>query len=475
MRETLDYTFEVSLSTEKFDHKPTDSEVKRLRFKKTQTDVSNFLSSIFDGYCYASVFSSDSFCMTDKDKEHFKYSYIVSIDVDHSSESMNELVGRLEYKPTFAYTSCNDGLDGESRFRMVYCFDDKIASFGEYEGIVLSIFNANGLDINEVVGEREKVDKRGKKIEKVYKYDRGSKEAYRYFNGNGTDTFEFTTTDIIYSKEDFSNNILFSNNTSNNNLKNNINNNISINKMDNKNHIQVGEYNMCLDVHFLNKQFEEDYWKMSMGDIISKYQPIFPNMEHTPLPTVDDDTPYIQFPSDYIEIRRYWTARNDGRAIKLKDGQGRRRKLFINGVLRRRINPSITFDNLLFNLLYELYYYISNYNAKNVIDKKVIYEIAKNVMEADISLIKTENKRKFIVNRAYCIKYGISPSKVRNEAAKEIRRQQIGVLYDCFLTDKENSELMKKYDLKVSPRTISRWRKENGVQKCKKIKQNKNQ
>ena len=42
----------------------------------------------------------------------------------------------------------------------------------------------------------------------------------------------------------------------------------------------------------------------------------------------------------------------------------------------------MTFDNLLFNLVYEFYYYYIN--DGNKIDKKILYEIADNVMKTDI-------------------------------------------------------------------------------------------
>lgn len=477
MRKTQDYTFEVSLSKQKFDHKPTDREVKGLRFKKTETDVTNLLESILYGYCYAAVFSDDSFGMDDKDKLHFRYSYLVSIDVDHSNESMSDMVDRLEYKPTFAYASCNDGMDGESRFRLGYCFDDKIESINEYEGMVLSIFNANGLDINEVVGERRKETKEGIRIERIHKYDRGSKEAWRYYNGNGTETFDFIVTDIIYSKEDFciysyinssinSNNILLNKQSK---LDNNTRNSNS--KMDNDNHNIESDYNMNSTVHFVNKEFEEDYWNMKIGDILSKYIDTYPNIEHTPLPSVDDDTPYILFPKDYIEINRRWNKYNGGWSVKLKDGQGRRNKLFVNGVLRRRINPNITFDNLIYNLLFELYYYVSNYDAKNIIGKKEIFEIAKNVMDADLSLINAKGTdRNYMVNPNYCIKHNLSKQKVNAQVAKELgmgnnKKAKIDELYDYSLTDKENAEMMKEKGFEVSEKTIYRWRKENGITK----------
>lgn len=176
------------------------------------------------------------------------------------------------------------------------------------------------------------------------------------------------------------------------------------------------------------------------------------------------------FPSNYLEIRRYWTSKDGGRAIKLKDKEGRRRKLFINGIIRRRITPDITFDHLLYNLLYELVYYVSNYEAENIIDKREIYNIARSVMKADLSRSDgmKGTSRKFMVNPNYCAKYGVSKKKARVIASKAINGNRIGELYDCTKTDNENLLLMKQHGLDISLVTLKRWRKQNGITKYKK-------
>ena len=76
--------------------------------------------------------------------------------------------------------------------------------------------------------------------------------------------------------------------------------------------------------------------------------------------------------------------------------------------------------------------------------------------------------RKFMVNPRYCEKYGLNKKQVRNMACKMIRNEGIGELYDCNLTDKENLEVMKSHGLEISPITLKRWRKENGITKYKK-------
>ena len=207
--------------------------------------------------------------------------------------------------------------------------------------------------------------------------------------------------------------------------------------------------------------------------MLSKYVDVYPNLEHTPLPDVDDDTPYIIYPTGYIEIRRWWRKRHDGKPIKIKDGEGRRRKLFINGIIRRLINPQITFDNLLYNLLYETVYYISNFDAENVVDKKVIYNIATDVMKKDLTdyeHLRHMPHKEYTTNPNYCVQHNISRNALKGTVGKMIRSQKIGELYDCTMTDKENMEVMKTNGLDISLITLKRWRKENGIAKYKKGK-----
>ena len=73
-----------------------------------------------------------------------------------------------------------------------------------------------------------------------------------------------------------------------------------------------------------------------------------------------------------------------------------------------------------------------------------------------------------MVNPNYCIKYNRTKNEVKSMAAKMIRYNQIGELYDCSLTDKKNLEVMKQQGLVISPITLKRWRKENGITKYKK-------
>jgi hypothetical protein len=217
---------------------------------------------------------------------------------------------------------------------------------------------------------------------------------------------------------------------------------------------------------------------MAIADLIYKYVNVYPNIQETPLPIVSEDIPYIEYPDSYTCIRRRWIPfevnRTNGEKIgtitkirRIKDGEGRRRKLFLNGILRRLItNDAISYDNLLFNLLSEFYHY---YEHKDI-DKLTIKNIANHVWRENIH--KYEGLRgadhKFKVNQLYCEKYGLRPKQVRQIAMKQYTDEKIGELYDCLLTDNENIQIFKKHGLNISAKTLQRWRKENGITKYRK-------
>ena len=201
---------------------------------------------------------------------------------------------------------------------------------------------------------------------------------------------------------------------------------------------------------------------MSFKEILEKYD--YPNIEHTPI-EYDDSLLMITYPENYYEIRRPSYKTKGGYTKKIKDGEERRKKLYLNGIVRRKINPDISFDNLLYNLVYEFYYYYIN--DGNKIDKKILYQIAKNVMEADIREGDLGKPiKKSFANPLYCQKHNLTKREV-SDLSKN-KKQYIGEFYDFTKTDKENIEIMKEYGLEIKIATLKRWKKENGIRKYKK-------
>ena len=60
---------------------------------------------------------------------------------------------------------------------------------------------------------------------------------------------------------------------------------------------------------------------------------------------------------------------------------------------------------------------------------------------------------------------GLTKRALANMERKRIHYEQIGELYDCDMTDKENLEVMRQYGVKCSLRTLKNFRKDLGITK----------
>ena len=122
----MDYKIDVCLSEKTYNTKPTQDDVRDMRFECIELSVDEFVAKITEGY---------SFCALMKDnwrnKENFKCTSMLVYDVDHSDVEMNEYISKLDVVPTFAYTSPSDK-DGDRRFRIIYCLDFNICTLDEY-------------------------------------------------------------------------------------------------------------------------------------------------------------------------------------------------------------------------------------------------------------------------------------------------------------------------------------------------------
>jgi len=359
------------------------------------------------------------------------------LDLDGDVEcGLDELVAGLRYKPSIAYTTYSHQQEGKgNRYRLLYLFRIAITDTDIYKSIYQILIDNLGFKLNDNCG--------GNVTQAIY----GTNE-----------NCQIILTENIYSISDFDISDKVQNGHSN-----------SI-KKEEKNIIR-------LESPIQDNDYINDYWNMSYGDLLLKYSDKYPIFEHTPLNETDDDTPFIMLPSNYIEIKRYWfmeTAYDENgdkrysvsRVKKIKDGEHRKKKLFLNGILRRIMVNDLSFEHLLNNMIYELYHYIDN--SKDRITKKDLFDISVNIYKSDIdnynSLIK-KDKRKFIVNDKYCIKHNLNRKQVRNISRKLITYNQIGELYDFNITDKQNVEQFKEYGLNISTKTLQRFRNEMGISK----------
>ncbi|MCR8874879.1 hypothetical protein [Phocaeicola barnesiae] len=429
------FKFKLSISTENFTHKPESSRIAAIKYNVVELDCKEIIYLLKKGYAFTHVFTDNTtFTQKEKTINNFKYTYFIPIDVDDSVVDMNKYISSLEYTPTFAYTTFSNNKEGKGyRFRLIYVVNNKITSKERYTDVYRHF--------------TDKLNLKDNCMQSVAQQCFGTTQ--------DADTF---ITNIVYNLDSIES------------YKVNVSN-----KNGHSNFIKREERNIIQLESPFNKDFLDDYYSVSYKDFLEKYKDVYPFFYSTKLPVVDDDTPYILLPDNYLEIKRYWLVEKDindegneihkrSKVRKLKNGQNRRKKLFINAILRRFMLDNLTPEYLLCMLVYELYFYIDNTDDK--ITKKDLFEICNNAIKADLDNYKQLSVQKhsnFIVNDNYCIKYNVNRKQARNIAKKMINYAEIGNLYDCSLTDKENLQIMKDSGLHISEKTLRRFKKDNGL------------
>lgn len=430
MINSSNFNFEVSYSISSYNAKPTSDQIKYMHFAMSKTNVNEFADKISSGYAYCAVYDYDDFGMSQKKDSNFAYTQVISVDVDKTTTPLNEALEMLHTTPTVAYNTFSNGNNDLYCYRFVYIFQEPIESIKQAKLYTLAL--------NQIVSEELHI-----------KTDANACKVSQYFNGtNDTNVF---VSDCVYELSDF-----------------NID---DINGQSNA--YKEEHHNIALDVHFENDTtLIKDFWKLNLTEFLYKYDSIMPNIQNSKIDIPSEDEPFIDIPSDYREIKRYWYLLVDEKGNKLdyirkiKDGEGRRKKLFINGIIRRLINPQITFENMLHNITWEFVTYMIN--DGNKITKAILFSIVQDIMKTDMTRYSELGKttRKWMVNPYFSTKYGMSKREVINKF-KHNKKQYIGEFYDCSLSDKENVEKMKEYGFEISAKTLQRWRKENNITKYK--------
>lgn len=416
----------VQISTNCFNKKPTSKEISQLTFEFKEIDTNDFSIYLSKGYCFCNVYSDGTITINEKNKSNFKYSNLVSVDIDHSSIPMNDALSRIVTTPSIAYETYSNGTNGEFSYRFVYVLKEDCDNN--------SIQDAINYFYDKVENELN------------VKTDKRARNPYQYFNG--TYNKNIVTNDIEYSI-------------------------LSVSKQQISHYLPMGgivahkDKNKGLNQGFSDNPIIGDFYHLPYGEFVSKYIGKFRNIEQTPIGDISDDEPLIYFPNNHREIKRkFRIIEKDGHketiVRRLKDGEKRRYHLVLNGILRRLIEPSLTLEDMLYDLSYEMYHYIDNLNK--TITKRDIFEIAMRVMKCDLKQYESLglSKRKYIANPKYCLKYNMTRRKVVDKF-KGIDYDAVGDMYDCSMNDRDNVETMKQYGITISIQSLRKWIKKQSI------------
>lgn len=435
----------INISTKSYAQKPKSIEISKMTFNKKELKVNELCSYIKEGYAFTNIFNNKGqLTIREKKIQNFKEAWIISYDVDHNYVTMNDFVETLTIKPTICYTTPSNGIEGYC-FRILYVLDEAITTNDEYTRIYESF--AKYLDIFDII-------------------DTKAKDSSRYFNGS-------KDCDIICNEE----NTICLNDVRT--IVKDINEVSEIHipilynkkKKEDLGNITVGCVNQTKPLCWIdyNKEIVDDFFNLDYKVFVYNYNcyDSFVNYEETPI-ELDDDEPFGYYPKDFRKIVRKpkYVTKNGKRQkqdVRLHDGEGRRRKLAINMIIRRLIYPNITFENLLYNIAYEISNYIDNSDGQ--LTKKIAFGICLKVMKYDLNDFYRngfgihEDANKMFINEEFCAKYGISKVKVRNmiNATSLNMDRLIENYYVSGMTASELYKIMKENKETISYETCRRY------------------
>ena len=377
MKIKSDFEFEISISERAYCAKPKSEDYKSMKFRKVIVNPSKFMEYIRLGYSYCHVFKNDH-----RSNADFLYTYFVSIDVDDSHVSLANYLEKPYMKPTLAYTTFSNKKNGSYSYRLIYCFLEQIDA-QMYEPLYISICSYVGLTNTK--------DDCGRVLSQL-------------MNGNSQPYMEYYLSNRIYGISDFvqiSHLRLYCRednmyNPKRLNCKKEFNSNNSIN-----NKIITDLNRLELPV------FLAEYARLGI-------------VEQTKLDYNEDG--YCLIPDSFMKVfnRIVWTNKH-ARISKFKDGEGRRKRLFTDACIIRKIEPDITFEKLLYNLVYRRMRYYDN--SDNVLTNKVLIEKAMYVLDlplSDLDVLEPTKHGKFTTSKEYCNAHNLKRISYARKVQKDL-------------------------------------------------------
>ena len=375
MKVQLNYDFEISISEKAYSAKPKNEDYKSMKFRKVIVNPSLFLEYIKFGYSYCHVFKNDH-----RSNADFLYTYFVNIDVDDSKVPLADYLKKPYMKPTLAYTTYSNKKNGLYSYRLIYCFSEKIDA-QMYEPLYNSICSYVGLANTK--------DDCGRVLSQL-------------MNGNSLPDMEYYLSNRIYDISNFaqiSHLRLYC-------REGNMYNPKRLNcKKDSNNSI--------------NTKIITDLNRLELPVFLAEYARLG-IVEQTELEYNEDG--YCLIPDTFMKVfnRIVWNNKK-ARISKFKDGEGRRKRLFVDACIIRKIEPDITFEKLLYNLVYRRMRYYDN--RDNVLTNKVLVEKAMYVLDlpfSDLDVLEPTKHGKFTTSKEYCNAHNLKRISYARKVQKDL-------------------------------------------------------
>lgn len=449
----------MNISSTFYNQKPKGNEIAQIKFNEMTVSNDMLSSFITNGYCY---------CPTERKKDNVRESDYICIDVDDSTVEMNEYVSTLTDKPTIYYTTPSNGNIEKSqhkygddehiyRFRLLYALDTPTANATEYEKAYRYITTTNNMSF---------VDFR---------------PANQYYNGSKE--CELHNTHRVYTLPDEYKEVVLGSEGKKSSRPKPKQTDSVINPSGGRNRMHLDADVLSV---FLDGTKYEDFlmWYNGMfGESNLLRETLYNQDEHDERKLVCDD--YFVIPKKYIG----WDKQNKTKLYgKWLDGENRHIKIYITGIILRKLNPEATPEDLLREIVAILltYYSLKNPDGSLKFSKKTILQLLDSVMKADLTKeLKAIKHPSFKVSSSYCEKNKVSKREVVSEILSEKRIEKKEEKYrmiDCFfgfditwddgskITQEQWIAILKENGIEVSIATFKRYLKDRGYSKRRKNK-----
>lgn len=385
----------ISRSTKNYTSKPSTIEIAMMQFKNENVDVAGLKEALENGYAVNYALKDENARRT---KKNFESKSFVTVDFDNVDFSLDEAIDMTVAKPNLGYYSYSDNPTATNgrRFHLVYCFDEGLSA-EESEGLWRAV---------------------NSEVEWTGKADTSTKSAYQIIYGTDKEVILFN--EIPYKKSDF-----------------------QIPEETAKASVTLDDMRLKkedFDIS-INEDFLKDFNEMKAKAFLAKYKNEFIDREKTYV-AGNADCPFVYAPEKFYEIKRFFEVDDEGRyhLIRVKDGQRRRKTLFLNAVIRLNICPELSIENLIYNLYKELTKNVNN-TCSDKITRREIIDIAVNAFKEkgnypEVGLVE----KKFLVNPAFCRKYGVTPKQVMEQFGVEGTSK-----YMVVLRNPKTQKIVKKF------------------------------
>lgn len=406
------YMLNVWLSKDCYTSKPVSDDYRKMKWDNMTLTLENFISNIRSGHSYCHIYHGSR-----RTKSEFLFSQVVSIDVDDSSIPLRQFIRDCAFKPTIGYETFSNGIDGAYSYRLVFVFEEKLSAV-QYQTVYGCLCSLCDLTDTK---------------------DHCGKVLTQLMNGT-TPCAEVFVSNIIYSITSDSQFELEVAKTGD-----------EKEQRDNKRSgstpyiISNNQKQYKLKVAKCKTAYDDSFDAIDMleNDIegfLNFYGKIFRVIREDKI--YFNECGYCVIPAGHLSLFvRYSRTKNGTLINRFKDGEKRRNRLFIDGCIIRKIKPSITFLELLYNLAHRVHYYYDN--SDGVLSPSLLIQKTNEVLRYDVAgmVFDSLDAGRITTSGGFCRNHGISRQAYSRHVMMMENYANIREWYDPNKSVRENYSL----------------------------------